>query len=355
MRCSVLSVLLVPALVLSGGATAFLQVPGGLRAGPRLPEHVTPEIEHAMRSGTSFLVRTQNRDGAWNNMGGWGSYPTAMTTLAGTALLMSGSTPSRGPHARSVRKAVDFVIRVAQPNGLIATRPEEGRSLHGHGFALLFLAQAYGMEEDRAKQKRIHDVLVRGVRITERSQSRSGGWLYTPASDGDEGSVTVTQIQGLRACRNAGIQVNPNVVRSAVRYVERSANPDGGVRYQLSRSGGSRPPITAAAVAVFYNAGQYDSPLAMKALAYCDRTISVHSRSGVWGHFYYAHLYYAQAKYQRGGREWSRYYKTITRRLLSTQTKDGSWMGDNVGTVYGTAIAITILALPYQYVPIYQR
>ncbi len=355
MRCSVLSVLLVPALVLSGGATTVFQVPGGLLARPRLPELVTPEIERAMRTGTSYLVRTQNRDGSWNNMGGWGSYPTAMTALAGTALLMSGSTPSRGPHARSVRKAVDFVIRVAQPNGLIATRREEGRSLHGHGFALLFLAQAYGMEEDRAKQKRIHDVLARGVRITERSQSRSGGWLYTPASDGDEGSVTVTQIQGLRACRNAGIQVNPNVVRAAVRYVERSTNPDGGVRYQLSRGGTSRPPITAAAVAVFYNAGKYDSPLATKALAFCDRTISAHSGSGVWGHFYYAHLYYAQAKYQRGGREWSRYYKTITRRLISTQTKDGSWMGDNVGTSYGTAIAITILALPYQYVPIYQR
>ncbi len=339
----------LPALLLA------LAVSPSLAAGARLPDLVTPEIEQALRSGTSYLVRTQNRDGSWNNMGGWGSYPTAMTALAGTALLMSGSTPSPGPHARSVRKAVDFLIRVAQPNGLIATRLEEGRSLHGHGFALLFLAQAYGMEEDRAKQKRLHDVLVRAVRITERSQSRSGGWLYTPASDGDEGSVTVTQIQGLRACRDAGIQVNPGVIQGAVRYVERSANPDGGIRYQLSMGGSSRPPITAAAVAVFYNAGQYDSPLALKALTFCDRTISAHSGDGVWGHFYYAHLYYAQAKYQRGEREWSQYYRTMARRLISTQSKDGSWMGDNVGTVYGTAIAITILALPYQYVPIYQR
>jgi hypothetical protein len=149
--------------------------------------------------------------------------------------------------------------------------------------------------------------------------------------------------------------VNPNVVRSAVQYVERSANPDGGIRYQLSRGGGSRPPITAAAVATLYNAGSYDSPLALKALAYCDRTISASSGDGVWGHFYYAHLYYAQAKYQGGDREWTRYYASIARRLLSTQSKDGSWMGDNVGTAYGTAIAVMILALPYQYVPIFQR
>ena len=34
-------------------------------------------------------------------------------------------------------------------------------------------------------------VLTRAVRITERSQSRAGGWLYTPNQDGDEGSITV--------------------------------------------------------------------------------------------------------------------------------------------------------------------
>jgi hypothetical protein len=37
------------------------------------------------------------------------------------------------------------------------------------------------------------------------------------------------------------------------------------------------------------------------------------------------------------------------------QQSDGSWMGDDVGTSYGTAIAVIILGLPYQYVPIYQR
>ena len=136
---------------------------------------------------------------------------------------------------RSVRKAVEFLLRVAQPNGLIATPAEEGRSLHGHGFAMLFLAQVYGMEDDRATRRRLHDVLARAVRITERSQSRAGGWLYSPNSDGDEGSVTVTQIQGLRACRDARGPGPRHTVKNAVRYIERSANPDGGIRYNIHR------------------------------------------------------------------------------------------------------------------------
>jgi len=323
--------------------------------GPRRPEHVTAEIEASIKRGAEYLARTQNPDGSWNNQGGWGRYPTAMTALAGTALLMTGSTPTRGPYSRNIKKAVDFLISSAQRNGLFATPAESGRSMHGHGFTLLFLAEAYGMEGDERRQRKLHDVLSRGVRLTERSQSRAGGWLYTPENEGDEGSITVTQLQGLRACRNAGVQVNPSTIKRSVRYIEASANPDGGIRYSIA-GGGSRPPLAAAAVATLYNAGEYDSPLALKCLAYCNRTISVHgdiNRS--WGHYFYTHLYLAQAKYQRGGKEWATYYRAITRRLMSGQQGDGSWNGDRVGTTYGTAIAMTIMLLPYKHVPIYQR
>ena len=34
---------------------------------------------------------------------------------------------------------------------------------------------------------------------------------------------------------------------------------------------------------------------------------------------------------------------------------DGGWQGDQVGTTYGTAIALVVLQLPYDYVPIFQR
>lgn len=228
--------------------------------------------------------------------------------------------------------------------------------MHGHGFATMFLAEVYGNEEDLRRQLRIHDVLTRSVRLTERSQSRSGGWLYTPDQDADEGSVTVTQIQALRACKNAGIFVNPTTIRRAVKYIEQSANPDGGIRYSLMSGPSSRPAITAAAVATLYNAGEYDSPLALKCLAYCDRTIAVDAGGGgAWGHYYYTHLYLAQARYQQGGDDWLTYYRAISRRLLSLQKGDGSWLGDGVGTCYGTAIALVILQLPYQYLSIYQR
>jgi len=316
------------------------------------PKGVSEEVAKAIQRGLQYLERTQNQDGSWRSAGNYGNYPTAMTALAGTAMLASGSTPTRGRYWMTVRRATEYLLRCAQPDGLITAPAEEGRSMYGHGFSTMYLAEVYGMEEDRRRQQTIHDVLTRAVKLTARSQSRAGGWLYTPDSNGDEGSVTVTQIQALRACRNAGIAVPVETIEKSIGYIRNSANPDGSIRYSVNSGGGGRPAITAAAVAVLYNAGQYDDPLAEKALQYARRTLPVRSAGG---HHYYAQLYLAQALYQRGGEDWDDYYSEASAWLLTQQRADGSWVGDGVGTTYGTAIALIILQLPYSYVPIYQR
>jgi hypothetical protein len=37
------------------------------------------------------------------------------------------------------------------------------------------------------------------------------------------------------------------------------------------------------------------------------------------------------------------------------QAGDGSWNGDGMGPVYGTAVAAVIMQLAYKFLPIYQR
>jgi len=317
------------------------------------PPLITADTDAAIQRGLQYLVRSQRRDGSWRGSGGYGVYPTAMTALAGMALIGSGSTPTRGRSWRAVRRATDFLLNQVQPNGLITAPAEEGRSMYGHGFATMYLAQVYGMEEDRKRQQRLHRVLTKAVGLISRAQSRAGGWYYTPDSGSDEGSVTVTELQALRACRNAGITVPIQVIQRAVGYIKRSANSDGGIRYRASGGGSSRPAITAAAVATLYSAGRYDDAMADRALEYALRHLPVHA--GGRGHYFYAHLYLAQACYQKGGDVWADYFPKMSTWLLKRQRKDGAWMGDDVGTTYGTAIALTILQLPYALVPIYQR
>lgn len=321
------------------------------------PPEISPTTRQAVTRGLEYLVRTQNRDGSWRTNGGSGDYPVAMTSMAGLALLASGSTPTQGPYARNVSMALTYVLRSARRDGLIAQLEEEQHCMHGHGFALLFLAQVYGMEEDPKRLAEIRLALQRGVELTGRSQSAAGGWLYTPDSGGDEGSVTVTQVQGLRACRNAGITVPKKIIDNAMQYLDRSANEDGGIRYQVSDRGPSRPAITAAAVVCWYNAGQYDYPAAAKAVKFCEATLQPGAGRSTryFGHYFYAHLYMAQAMYLLGDAKWLPYFDAIRDDLLRSQQGDGSWDGDRVGTTYGTSVALLILQLPYKNLPIMQR
>ena len=323
--------------------------------GDALPRGITPQIQAAVKSGLVFLKRSQSPDGSWRSAGGHGTYPTAMTGLAGMALVASGSTPTRGPYWREIRQSMDYLVKHADPQtGVITEMATENRNMYGHGFSLLYLASVYGMEEDAQRQQKLHGVLTRAVKLIERAQSGAGGWIYTPDSGGDEGSVTVTQVQALRACRMGGIIVDKKTIDRAVDYIKKCQNPDGGISYSLGSRGASRPAISAAGVAVLYNAGVYDDqPFVDKAMKYVMKNVSPTTDST--GHHFYTQLYFAQALYQRGGKDWDDYLAKIGPWLIRTQKKDGSWEGDGVGAIYGTAIALTILQLPFALVPIYQR
>jgi len=162
-------------------------------------------------------------------------------------------------------------------------------------------------------------------------------------------------VQGLRAARNAGIAVPKKVIDNAMSYLEKSVLPDGGIAYRVGMTD-SRPPITAAAVACWFNAGQYDSALAKNASKYCKNRIAVRgAQDAIWGHFFYTHLYMAQIMYLAGDKDWNDYYPKIRDHLLHSQNDDGSWDGDSVGRVYGTAIGLIILEIPYARLPIMQR
>ena len=330
---------------------------------PALPRMMTAETVKAVDKGLEYLKRTQRNDGSWFSGYGYYNYPAVMTSLSGLAFMAAGSTPETGLYYQQVKKAMLFVLRIAEGgnDGLICGPGGESRSMYGHGFSMLFLAQCYGMDLDKETSERIRNVLDKAVMLTARSQSTDGGWIYTPTQNSDEGSVTVTQLQALRACRNVGIKVPASTITRAVGYLKKCQQGDGGICYSLRSQGASRPAISAAAIACFYAAGVYDrqagglgneAEMVEKLVSYCKRNLDVNRSDGF---YFYTHFYLAQAMYQRGKADWENYYPSIRDRLVKLQNVDGSWMGDNIGTTYGTALAAVILQLPYGYLPICQK
>ena len=176
---------------------------------------------------------------------------------------------------------------------------------------------------------------------------------------GDEGSVTVTQMQGLRAASNAGFVVPKSTIERAVKYLEICKTPENGIKYSAGEPRRRRAcrSLRAAAVATLYNAGDYDSPLADACLEYVWEQFK--QKQDVWtkggGHDFYAHLYAAQAFYQAGDKYWDNYFPKVRGiNCWQMQQPDGSWNGE-IGPVYTTSIALIILQLPYKLVPIFQR
>ncbi len=324
------------------------------RLGRRACAGVSGRWDETIERGLRWVASTQSRLGHWTA----GNYPTAMTALAGTALLCSGSTTTQGPYAKHIRRAVDYLITKSRPNGLIGDPLRDNRYTYGHGFSMLFFSQVLGEEEDLDRREELIEVLEKAVEFSVRAQTSSGGWGYVSAKDGnnfDEGSTTITQVQGLRGCRDAGIPVPRDVIENAKQYIYACKNSDGGISYSSRNRGSSRPAITAAALAALYNAGDYDSEHVPDMLEYCKKTLGHITGGQSFGHWHYTYLYYAQVVYRQGPDEWEPFRDKLYTKIANEQSKEtGSWDG-NIGPIYVTSCNLIMLQLDAAYLPIYQR
>jgi len=318
--------------------------------------------EASLKKGLDWVVRTQSSLGHWTAdvKNTASAYPAAMTALAGTALLCSGSTTTQGPYAKHVRKAVDYLLGKLRSSGLIGDPETDNRYTYGHGFSMLFLSQILGEEEDEERREELVEALTKAVEFSGKAQTSAGGWGYVSAramNDFDEGSTTITQVQGLRGCRNAGIVVPGEVIEKAKQYIYDCKNDDGGISYSSRNKGTSRPAITAAALAALYNAGDYDSQHVPQMLEYAKKQLHTLNEGGAsFGHWHYTYLYYSQVMYRQGEKDWAPYRDRLYDRIAGEQHADGYWVGSGaVGPIYPTACNLIMLQLDKAYLPIFQR
>lgn len=355
--CAWLACLAIPTLI----AAPRPVLADGETGDSRLPKLVDDKIAQAITKGLDYLAKTQQPDGGMPANYGGRAYPAAMTGFGGLALLASGSTPSDGPYSENIRRAMVYLMQLgdSHPDGLIAGKVE-AKCTYGHGLAMTFLAQCYGMEPAVEYEQRLKHTLDRAIKLAALGQSARGGWIYSPVGGGgEEGSTTVCILQGLRACRNAGLKVPTETIDKAAQYLQHCQNPDGGIAYSTVSRGNSLLPISAAAIVCYYSMGVYDRKPGEESVesAFVDRlwrfvderTTGLDKQKEV---FSYLNFYLSQAQYQRGGNNWDNYYRWAAKRLVESQSQNGTFPGEGVGPVYGTAIATLILQLPYGYSPL---
>lgn len=328
-------------------------------------------------AGLTWLAKKQGRDGAWGVKN-----KLSLTGMSGLALLASGSTAKRGPYSTHIRRAITFVLHSQRRDGRAYIDSSSGYSaIHNHGYALLFMTQAYG-EAPKTLNERMKKSIKAAIQATIASQFTSGkhdgGFGYhlyrrIPPEHAhmwrvDEASTTISQIQALRGARNAGFPVPKRALERAGDYIARSQHKSGGFVYSIGNyrvsmlEGSNRPTfaITTACTAVLHALGKYRGAKVDAGITYLEAFRPPTRKKTPF--FYYAHYYGAQVMHMVGGARGKRWLDAINAELARRQKPDGRWAADETDTlaeadseVLNTAWVLQILQIQRGFLPIHER
>jgi hypothetical protein len=357
-------------------------------------------VAAAVAKGLKHIVSLQQDDGSWRNDIGFklgsgrGAYRVipggrdqphiGVTSLCCMALMANGHTVDRGEYQANVRAGLSFVLRNIDSFGRISAN---GSRMYSHAFATLFLCEVYGMTGDL----RIRPALHRAVSFIIKNQvsgvtqdgitfatPNNGGWRYEPGQQDADTSITVCQVQALRAARNVGFVVPQQIIDSAREYIVGNYRTElGYFTYQPEHGyGRTSMALTAAGVVSLQSAGEYETYHApngvlvdlQQALRYIQNNRPDGSRnvSNMYSPdfaFWYGHYYAAQAFRQYGHARpdmWRNWNRQNRENFLRMQKNNGGWIDEVGGDIpeynaYATAMACLVLSIPNDYLPIFQN
>ncbi|MBI2193819.1 MAG: terpene cyclase/mutase family protein [Planctomycetes bacterium] len=328
------------------------------------------QVRSAIDAGLHWLAEKQVRDGA--EAGGWGNprYQTAVASFAGLAFLANGYEPGKGDYGDVVLRALQFVQASMTPDGYLGSRDN---SMYVHAIATLFglscLGRSAGGERDRelAEWCRRSLALTLAAQKVKKTRLEQGGWRYSPFSNDSDLSVTSWQLLTLHAARQCGYEIDEAVFEAAMKYVNGAylvtETGKAGFLYRVGASNVPEPAVTGVAVFLKSLFERDSDEKIEKALEYLEDFSPGWGGRQYNGFFYFGSFYMAQGTFQRGDEAWSDFAPKIQRVLLDHQEADGHWgfPPDNspqshpAGHAYTTALALLILSLDRQYLPMFQR
>jgi len=359
----------------AGRRLALAAVAGWLSApcaaeGPlvRFGDPVPRDVREIYDAGVRFLLKTQDESGAWlDNQSGPG-----VTGMAMMVLLASGEDPNFGPYRLPIRKALRSMILGQDANTGFLGGGRGQDSMYQHGFAMLGLAEAYGVVDDRTLWSEVAGMAGPGVgrslgqalelatrcAITSGKNNPLGGWRYSPDARDADTSVSGAVLMGLLAARNAGIEVPDETIDRAIKYFASMTGPNGQVGYSGGAGGGSDA-VTSIAALVYAISRHKELPQFAKALGYL-KSRSLEARAANEGYPTYTRYYRAQALFQGDVEAWEQWNAGLIQELKKIQGKDGGFSGfaqrgGSFGGTVDTSLALLSLAVNYKFLPVYER
>jgi hypothetical protein len=245
--------------------------------------------------------------------------------------------------------------------------------MYQHGFAMLALAEAYGVVDDRGlwtepgaqagkgSGRSIGKALELAVRraVSSGKQNPTGAWRYGPDAKDADTSVSGAVLMGLLAARNAGIEVPDETIDRAIKYFVTMTGGNGQVGYSGGAGGGSDA-VTSIGVLVYSIARRQELPQYKAATKYLVSRSRGGEQPGMDGYPGYTDYYRAQALFQCDVAAWEKWNAGLVKTLKAMQGKDGSMAGGRGGMGMGggtvtTSLYLLSLAVNFKFLPVYER
>ena len=333
-------------------------------------------LDVAVEKGLQWLARHQQRDGSLPSVP---AGQPGVTCLAALGFLSAGHVPDSQPFGKSVRRALQYALDCErQPGFFTLVRPSKVWGLdapshtgyYNQAIAALALAEASGELTGELGEDVIQAV-ERAVAFTMGSQAKDlnnrrqdeGGWRYPVQCSMDnfvtDLSVTAWQVTFLRSAKNAGYDIDQQMIDAATNYVRSLYKSDlGTFTYAHTRVTRS---MTGAGIMSMAMLGEHRSSEALAAAEWLDRNpLTTYGQCvGRLDRFQYCLYYCTQGTYHLGDEHFSKFFPRVVDLLVENQKPDGSWpaMGYErpYGTAYATAMSVLSLTTHYAMLPIHQR
>jgi hypothetical protein len=324
-------------------------------------------LDPAVAKGLAWLVSVQGQDGGWGQDGGEqrdvrsgvaiesSGNDVANTSIAALALLRAGITPTSGPYADNLNRALEFVLREVEgaPREGLAVTSRQGTQIQRKlgpnidtFLSAFLLSEVDGRMPDAASQARVRAALEKVVAKIEKNQGNDGSWN----AGGGWAPVIGTSIasRSLYNAQTKGVAVDSTTLKKVDDYT--ASNYDARSGSFSAGAGGAGVELYQASQALEQSTRTEASrkaaaPMNAAATAKLAEANFVSGFGSMGGEEFVSYLQISDSLVRTGGDPFATWNGKIKDHLVKLQNADGTWAGHHciTGRVACTSAAIMTL------------